>query len=106
MMIVSAAIAEVNDAVILAAQDMCASVNLPGACLVYRHFNAVTAFNPLQYEERVRLLHTRSLLIAGQGNATFIAFGVAMKAPASSAASTRVYLVCHHREILRKPCWS
>jgi hypothetical protein len=101
MMIVSGAIAEGNDTVILAAQDMCASVNLPGACL-----RVVTAFNPLQYEERVRLLHTRSLLIAGQGNATFSAFGVAMKAPASSAASRRVYLVCHHREILRKPCWS
>ena len=42
----------------------------------HRHFKAVTALSPLQYQKRIRLLHARSLLIAGEGNATSIAFGV------------------------------
>jgi AraC-like DNA-binding protein len=48
---------------------------------VHRHFKAVTALSPLQYEKRVRRLHARSLLIAGQGNATSIAFGVGYESP-------------------------
>jgi AraC-like DNA-binding protein len=42
----------------------------------HRHFKAVTALSPLQYHKRIRLLHARSLLIAGEGNATSVAFGV------------------------------
>jgi transcriptional regulator GlxA family with amidase domain len=42
----------------------------------HRHFKAVTALSPLQYQKRIRLLHARSLLIAGEGNATSVAFGV------------------------------
>jgi AraC-like DNA-binding protein len=42
----------------------------------HRHFKAVTALSPLQYQKRIRLLHARSLLIAGAGNATSVAFGV------------------------------
>lgn len=42
----------------------------------HRHFKAVTALSPLQYQKRIRLLHARSLLIAGQGNTTSVAFGV------------------------------
>jgi transcriptional regulator GlxA family with amidase domain len=42
----------------------------------HRHFKAVTALSPLQYQKRVRLLRARSLLIAGQGNATSIGFDV------------------------------
>ncbi|WP_404478132.1 AraC family transcriptional regulator N-terminal domain-containing protein [Novosphingobium sp. BL-52-GroH] len=42
----------------------------------HRHFKAVTALSPLQYQKRIRLLHARSLLIAGEGNTTSIAFGV------------------------------
>jgi AraC-like DNA-binding protein len=42
----------------------------------HRHFKAVTALSPLQYQKRIRLLHARSLLLAGEGNATSVAFGV------------------------------
>ncbi|WP_132385827.1 AraC family transcriptional regulator [Novosphingobium sp. PhB165] len=47
----------------------------------HRHFKAVTALSPLQYQKRIRLLHARSLLIAGEGNATSIAFGVGYESP-------------------------
>ncbi|MGX5666653.1 AraC family transcriptional regulator N-terminal domain-containing protein [Rhizobium daejeonense] len=47
----------------------------------HRHFKAVTALSPLQYQKHVRLLHARSLLIAGEGNATAIAFGVGYESP-------------------------
>lgn len=42
----------------------------------HRHFKAVTALSPLQYQKRIRLLHARSRLIAGEGNTTSVAFGV------------------------------
>ncbi|ATX65561.1 AraC family transcriptional regulator [Roseinatronobacter bogoriensis] len=48
----------------------------------HRHFKAVTALSPLQYQKHVRLLHARSLLIAGEGNATSMAFGVGYESPA------------------------
>ncbi|TPP05384.1 AraC family transcriptional regulator [Rhizobium glycinendophyticum] len=47
----------------------------------HRHFKAVTALSPLQYHKHVRLLHARSLLIAGEGNATTIAFRVGYESP-------------------------
>jgi AraC-like DNA-binding protein len=47
----------------------------------HRHFKAVTALSPLQFQKRVRLLHARSLLIAGQGNATSVAFVVGYESP-------------------------
>ncbi|WP_246270987.1 helix-turn-helix domain-containing protein [Rhizobium sophorae] len=47
----------------------------------HRHFKAVTALSPLQYQKRVRLLHARSQLIAGQGSATSIAYGVGYESP-------------------------
>jgi AraC-like DNA-binding protein len=47
----------------------------------HRHFKAVTALSPLQYQKRVRLLNARSLLIAGQGNATTISFDVGYESP-------------------------
>lgn len=47
----------------------------------HRHFKAVTALSPLQYQKHVRLLHARSRLIAGEGNATSIAFGVGYESP-------------------------
>jgi AraC-like DNA-binding protein len=47
----------------------------------HRHFKAVTALSPLQYQKRVRLLHARSLLISGQGNATSVSFGVGYESP-------------------------
>jgi AraC-like DNA-binding protein len=42
----------------------------------HRHFKAVTALSPLQYQKRIRLLHARSMLMNGEGNATSVAFGV------------------------------
>lgn len=47
----------------------------------HRHFKAVTALSPLQYQKHVRLLHARSLLLAGEGSATSIAFGVGYESP-------------------------
>lgn len=47
----------------------------------HRHFKAVTALSPLQYQKRVRLLHARSQLISGQGSATSIAFSVGYESP-------------------------
>ncbi len=42
----------------------------------HRHFKAVTALSPIQYQKRVRLLHARSMLLAGEGNATSVAFSI------------------------------
>jgi len=47
----------------------------------HRHFKAVTALSPLQYQKRVRLLHARSQLLSGQGSATSIAFDVGYESP-------------------------
>lgn len=47
----------------------------------HRHFKAVTALSPLQYQKRIRLLHARSQLIAGKGSATSIAFSVGYESP-------------------------
>lgn len=47
----------------------------------HRHFKAATALSPLQYQKHVRLLHARSLLMAGEGNATSIAFDVGYESP-------------------------
>jgi len=47
----------------------------------HRHFKAVTALSPLQYQKRLRLLHARAQLIAGQGSATSIAFSVGYESP-------------------------
>lgn len=47
----------------------------------HRHFKAVTALSPLQYQKRIRLLYARSQLIAGQGSATSIAFSVGYESP-------------------------
>lgn len=47
----------------------------------HRHFKAVTALSPLQYQKRIRLLHARSQLISGQGSTTSIAFSVGYESP-------------------------
>ena len=46
------------------------------ASAFHRHFKTVTALSPLQYQKRVRLLHARTLLIAGEVNVTSAAFTV------------------------------
>tara|TARA_R110002124_G_scaffold1797_17_gene11575 strand:- start:32611 stop:33492 length:882 start_codon:yes stop_codon:yes gene_type:complete len=47
----------------------------------HRHFKAITALSPVQYQKHVRLLHARSLLLSGEGSATAIAFGVGYESP-------------------------
>jgi AraC-like DNA-binding protein len=47
----------------------------------HRHFKAVTALSPLQYQKRVRLLQARAQLLAGAGNATTVAFAVGYESP-------------------------
>lgn len=39
----------------------------------HRHFKAVTAMSPLQYQKRVRLLHARTLLLGRQQSVTYVA---------------------------------
>lgn len=47
----------------------------------HRHFKAVTALSPLQYQKRVRLLAARARLIAGEGGITAIAHDVGYESP-------------------------
>jgi len=47
----------------------------------HRHFKAVTALSPVQYQKRIRLYHARSQLIAGRGSATSIALSVGYESP-------------------------
>ncbi len=47
----------------------------------HRHFKAVTALSPLQYQKRIRLLQARAQLLAGAGNATTVAFAVGYESP-------------------------
>lgn len=42
----------------------------------HRHFKSVTAMSPVQYQKRVRLLHARTRLLAGQESVTAIAMAV------------------------------
>lgn len=42
----------------------------------HRHFKAVTALSPLQYQKRIRLLRERALLIAGEGTGISVASDV------------------------------
>lgn len=53
-----------------------ASLSALSPSAFHRQFKAVTSHSPLQYQKRVRLLHARSLLVAGKGNATSVAFDV------------------------------
>lgn len=39
----------------------------------HRHFKAVTAMSPLQYQKRVRLLHARTMLLGRQKSVTYVA---------------------------------
>ncbi|SDG41460.1 AraC-type DNA-binding protein [Duganella sp. OV458] len=61
--------------------DVLAEMAALSVSAFHRHFKAVTALSPLQYQKRIRLLHARSQLIAGQGSATSIAFSVGYESP-------------------------
>ena len=58
------------------------------ASAFHRHFKAVTALSPLQYQKRLRLLHARSLLSAGGADVTSTAFDVGYE---SSTQFSREY---------------
>lgn len=47
----------------------------------HRHFKAVTALSPLQYQKRVRLLQARTLLVVGGKSVTTAAFEVGYESP-------------------------
>ncbi|PWC32892.1 AraC family transcriptional regulator [Azospirillum sp. TSO35-2] len=47
----------------------------------HRHFKAVTAMSPLQFQKRIRLLHARSVLIANGRSASATAFEVGYGSP-------------------------
>ena len=42
----------------------------------HRHFKAVTAMSPLQFQKRIRLNEARRLLLAGEGDAASAGFAV------------------------------
>lgn len=42
----------------------------------HRHFKAVTAMSPIQFQKRIRLLQARQLLISQSGNASSVAYSV------------------------------
>ncbi|MFS3135661.1 AraC family transcriptional regulator N-terminal domain-containing protein [Gluconacetobacter sacchari] len=68
----------------------------------HRHFKAVTALSPLQYQKRVRLLHARSMLIAGDGNTTAVAFRVGYESPTQfSREYTRQFGLPPSRDAVR-----
>jgi AraC-like DNA-binding protein len=48
---------------------------------LHRHFKAVTALSPLQYQKRIRLLEARRLLLASQRDAASISFAVGYESP-------------------------
>ncbi|HEY1398037.1 AraC family transcriptional regulator [Roseateles sp.] len=47
----------------------------------HRHFKAVTALSPLQYQKQLRLLQARKLLVATGGNVTSVAHEVGYESP-------------------------
>lgn len=54
----------------------------------HRHFKAVTAMSPIQFQKRIRLLQARQLLIAQSGNAASVAYAVGYE---SASQFTREY---------------
>jgi hypothetical protein len=60
-----------------------------GITAFHRHFKAVTAMSPLQYQKQTRLLKARSLPIAHGRSVAAAAMRSAMKARPSSAGSAR-----------------
>ncbi|WP_367848150.1 AraC family transcriptional regulator N-terminal domain-containing protein [Rhodoferax sp. WC2427] len=51
------------------------------ASTFHRHFKAVTAMSPLQYQKQIRLQEARRLLLAGQADAASIGFAVGYESP-------------------------
>ncbi|EQB14937.1 AraC family transcriptional regulator [Sphingobium lactosutens] len=56
---------------------------------LHRHFLAITGFSPLQYQKQLRLQEARRLLLAGERNASAVAFAVGYE---SASQFSREYL--------------
>lgn len=56
--------------------DVLASMVAMSPSAFHRHFKAVTALSPIQYQKRLRLMQARTLLIASGKNATTVAMDV------------------------------
>jgi AraC-like DNA-binding protein len=54
----------------------------------HRHFKAVTAMSPIQFQKSIRLLQARQLLISQSGNASSVAYSVGYE---SASQFTREY---------------
>ena len=62
------------------------------ASTFHRHFKAVTAMSPLQYQKQIRLQEARRLLLAGQTDAASIGFTVGYESPSQfSREYARMY---------------
>lgn len=62
------------------------------ASTFHRHFKAVTAMSPLQYQKQIRLQRARRLLLAGQADAASIGFAVGYESPSQfSREYARMY---------------
>ena len=62
------------------------------ASTFHRHFKAVTAMSPLQYQKQIRLQEARRLLLAGQADAASIGFAVGYESPSQfSREYARMY---------------
>ncbi|MBS1020245.1 MULTISPECIES: AraC family transcriptional regulator [Gluconobacter] len=82
--------------------EMLAEMAALSVTAFHRHFKAVTALSPLQYQKHVRLLHARSMLIAGDGNVTAIAFRVGYESPTQfSREYTRQFGLAPSRDAVR-----
>ena len=77
------------------------------ATFFHRHFRAVTAMSPLQFQKRIRLQEARRRLLSQEVDAARVSSEVATKARRSSAASTVECSARHPAETPRKrvACW-
>ncbi|WP_178081333.1 MULTISPECIES: AraC family transcriptional regulator [unclassified Pseudomonas] len=68
----------------------------------HRHFKAVTALSPLQYQKRVRLLQARTLMVANASSVTRAAFEVGYESATQfSRDYTRVFGLPPSRDAVR-----
>lgn len=68
----------------------------------HRHFKAVTAMSPLQFQKRIRLNEARRLLLAGEGDAASVGFAVGYESPSQfSREYGRLFGAPPRRDALR-----
>lgn len=68
----------------------------------HRHFKAVTAMSPLQFQKRIRLNEARRLLLSGEGDAASAGFAVGYESPSQfSREYSRLFGEPPRRDALR-----